>query len=72
VPAGNGASPRLNQIAGVVQFVVTATPDATGTRDGSFMTLHFSACAESGARVTLQMGLVSPAAPACRRPASSR
>jgi general secretion pathway protein D len=60
VPAGNDASPRLNQIAGVVQFVVTAAPDAPARGDGSFMTLHFKALAPNpGARVTLQMALVS-------------
>jgi general secretion pathway protein D len=59
VPAGNAAVPRLNQIAGVVQFVVNATPEAPAHGDGGLMTLHFKALAPNpGTRVCLQMALV--------------
>jgi len=60
VPAGSAATPRLNQISGVVQFVVNATADAPAHGDGSLMTLHFKALAPNpGTRVGLQMGLVA-------------
>jgi len=59
VPAASAATPRLNQIAGVVQFVVNAPPDAPLHGDGSLMTLHFKALAPNpGTRVSLQVALV--------------
>jgi len=60
LPAGSTATPRLNQIAGVVQFVVGAAADAPARGDGSLMKLHFRALApNSGTQVSLQMSLVS-------------
>jgi general secretion pathway protein D len=60
LPSGNTAAPRLNQIAGVVQFVVNATAEKPARGDGSLIVLHFKALApNSGTRVSLQMAAVA-------------
>jgi len=60
VPAGVSASPRLNQIAGVVQFVVNATPEEPAHGDGSLLKLHFKALVpNAGTRVSMQMAVVT-------------
>jgi general secretion pathway protein D len=60
LPSGNTALPRLNQIAGVVQFVVTATPEKPARGDGSLMVLHFKALApNAGTRLSLQLSTVA-------------
>jgi hypothetical protein len=59
-PAKNAASPRLNQIAGVVQFVINASADQPARGEGSLMVLHFKALTpNSGTRVALQMAAVA-------------
>ena len=60
VPSGNAAAPRLNQIAGVVQFVINAAPDKPARGDGSLMVLHFKALTpNAGTRLSLQMAAVA-------------
>jgi general secretion pathway protein D len=60
LPNGNTSAPRLNQIAGVVQFVVSATPAEPARGDGSLMVLHFKALApNTGTRLSLQMAAVA-------------
>ena len=49
------AAPRINQHAGVVQFVVAASKDSPIQGDGMFLVLHFRALAPSNSSpVTLQ------------------
>jgi general secretion pathway protein D len=60
LPNGNTSAPRLNQIAGVVQFVVAATPAEPARGDGSLMVLHFKALApNSGTKLSLQLAAVA-------------
>ena len=60
VPPDLVVSPRLNQIAGVVQFTITATPEKPARGDGSLMVLHFKALApNSAARISLQLAAVA-------------
>ena len=60
VPGDTPAVPRLNQIAGVVQFVVNASAEKPARGDGSLMVLHFKALApNSGTRLSLQMSAVA-------------
>lgn len=60
VPSDVVVAPRLNQIAGVVQFVINATADKPARGEGSLMVLHFKALAPSSAtRVSLQLGAVA-------------
>jgi general secretion pathway protein D len=60
LPSGNASAPRLNQIAGVVQFVVSATAEKPARGDGSLMVLHFKALAPNpGTRLSLQMAAVA-------------
>ncbi len=51
--------PRINQIAGVVQFVVNASPDRPVQGDGSLIVLHFKATTPSaGSKISLQLAVV--------------
>ena len=51
--------PRINQIAGVVQFVVNATPEIPVSGDGGLMVLHFRATTPNPAsKVSLQLAAV--------------
>jgi general secretion pathway protein D len=60
VPASSGSAPRLNQIAGVVQFVINASQEKPARGEGSLMVLHFKALAPNpGTRVSLQMAAVA-------------
>jgi len=60
LPNGNTSAPRLNQIAGVVQFVVSATAAEPARGDGSLMVLHFKALTpNSGTKVSLQLAAVA-------------
>jgi hypothetical protein len=50
------ATPRINQHAGVVQYVVAAGKNSPIQGDGGFLVLHFKALAPSAATaVTLQL-----------------
>jgi general secretion pathway protein D len=60
VPAKSAAAPRLNQIAGVVQLVINASPDQPARGAGSLMVLHFKALTpNAGTRLSLQMAAVA-------------
>jgi hypothetical protein len=60
LPNGNTSTPRLNQIAGVVQFVVSATSAEPARGDGSLMVLHFKALTpNSGTKLSLQLAAVA-------------
>ena len=60
IPPDLAVAPRINQIAGVLQFVINALPDVPARGDGSLMVLHFKALAPSSTtRVTLQLGVVA-------------
>jgi general secretion pathway protein D len=57
IPSGlsTDATPRINQRAGVVQYVVTASKDSPIQGDGGFLVLHFKALAASASTpITLQ------------------
>jgi hypothetical protein len=52
--------PRINQIAGVVQFVVNADGENPLTGDGGLMVMHFRATApHAGSKLSLQLSTVS-------------
>jgi general secretion pathway protein D len=54
------AIPRINQIAGVVQFVVSATPENPVSGDGGLLVLHFKATAPNAAsKISLQLSAVN-------------
>ena len=58
-PADSG-TPRLNQIAGVVQYVVNASTEKPARGEGSLMVLHFKAlAAHAGTRISLQTAAVA-------------
>ena len=53
------ALPKINQMAGVVQYVVNAAADAPAHGEGSLILLHFKALApNSSTRVSLQLAAV--------------
>jgi general secretion pathway protein D len=57
IPSGpaTDATPRINQRAGVVQYVVAAAKDSPIQGDGGFLVLHFKALAASASTpITLQ------------------
>ena len=59
IAPGAGA-PRLNQIAGVVQYVVSSSADKPVRGEGSLMTLHFKALTpNSGTRISMQLAAVA-------------
>ncbi len=52
--------PRINQIAGVVQFVANASADAPMQADGSLLVLHFKALTPSATtKISLQWGALA-------------
>ncbi|HZF16703.1 MAG TPA: cohesin domain-containing protein [Steroidobacteraceae bacterium] len=65
--------PRINQMAGIVQFVVNATPEEPARGTGSVMVLHFKAITPNpGTKVNLQLAAVQASgvtsAPATQQP----
>ncbi len=65
--------PRINQMAGIVQFVVNASPEEPARGTGSVMVLHFKAITPNpGSKVTLQLAAVQASgatmAPAAQQP----
>src|SRR5262249_25915793 len=58
-PADSG-TPRLNQIAGIVQYVVNASTEKPARGEGSLIVLHFKALTpNSGTRISLQTAAVA-------------
>jgi general secretion pathway protein D len=59
--------PRINQVAGVVQFVVNASAETPISGDGSLMVLHFRATSQNlGSKLSLQLSTVSTSGAAQR------
>jgi general secretion pathway protein D len=57
--ATSDSTPKLNQIAGVVQYVVNASAESPARGEGSLMVLHFKATTpNTGSRVSLQLATV--------------
>ncbi len=51
--------PRINQSAGVMQFLISATPENPVLGDGSLIVLHFRATAPNpGSKISLQLAAV--------------